>query len=122
MFMKNLIIPIATIFLLSGCTSADILRKPGEVSKQSQYAPQNEKSKSDDIGIMRYLNEGAAFVTEARREDAYKKMYNLCNGKYELVNEADSETTPTTFINETSTGFTAQTLSSTYTYIYFRCT
>ncbi|GGB45976.1 hypothetical protein K8B83_04900 [Shewanella inventionis] len=120
--MKYFIVPIATIIFLSGCTSADILRKPGEVSKQSQYAPQNETPKANNIGIMRYLNEGAEFVREARREDAYKKMYNLCNGKYELVDEADSETTPTTFINETSTGFTAQTLSSTYTYIYFRCT
>jgi hypothetical protein len=120
--MKSLILPVVVVIFLSGCTSADILRKPGEVTQQSKYSPENEKKADDSIGVMRYLNEGAPFVREARREDAYKKMYNLCNGKYELADETDSETTPTTFVTETKTGFTAQTLSSTYTYIYFRCT
>ena len=120
---KILAVLVTGIISLGGCTSADVLRKPGEVSSTSKYAPQNEQKKTNDIGVMRYLNEGASFVTEARREDAYKKMFKLCDGKYNIIAENSSETSPTTYTytKATNTGFTSQTVSSSYRYIHFQC-
>jgi len=37
--------------------------------------------------MVKYLNQGASFVIKARRDDAYKKMYKLCNGRYKIVSE-----------------------------------
>jgi len=111
---------IISLLSLTACTSADMLRTPGASPEKSKYAPQNESS-NNSVGVVRYLNEGASFVVDARREDAYKQMFNSCNGKYEIIAETDSESLPTTFINQTSTGYMAQTVSSTYRFIHFRC-
>ncbi|WP_199611550.1 hypothetical protein [Flocculibacter collagenilyticus] len=119
--MKKALISITYVALLAGCTSADVLRHPGEVAKTSKYAPQNERKTENNIGVMRYLNEGASFVREARREDAYKKMFTMCEGKYDIIAETDSETTPITYTSETNTGFVSQTVSSSYRYIHFKC-
>lgn len=119
--MKEILSSITCALVLSGCTSADIIRYPGEVAKTSQYAPQNEKRTSNNIGVMRYLNEGASIVRDARREDAYKKMFNLCNGRYEILAENESETSPLTYTSVTNTGFISQTVSSSYRFIHFKC-
>ncbi len=119
--MKKAFLSITCVSILVGCTSADVLRHPGDVTKTSKYAPQNEKQNDDNIGIMRYLNEGASFVKEARREDAYKKMFNMCDGKYEILVENSSETSPTILTTETYNGFVSQAVSSSYRYIHFKC-
>ncbi|QSX31993.1 hypothetical protein JYB87_09315 [Shewanella avicenniae] len=119
--MKKLLLSIPFIILVTGCTSANVVRVPGEISKASKYGPIDEKATVNDIGIVQYLNEGIDSVRDARREDAYKKMFKLCNGKYEIVGESNSETDPMTFVNKTYNGLVATTVSSTYKYIYFKC-
>jgi hypothetical protein len=51
----------------------------------SQYAPKNYKGK----GMIKYLNNGADSIIKERREDAFKNMYEKCNGKYSILNESD---------------------------------
>lgn len=119
--MKKAFLSITCASILVGCTSADVLRHPGDVAKTSKYAPQNEKKADNNIGVMRYLNEGASFVREARREDAYKKMFNMCDSKYEILAETSSETSPMILTTETNIGFMSQAVSSSYRYIHFKC-
>ena len=73
---------IITISFLFGCSASSVV-KPGN-SQHSKYAPQNE---SDRTGVIKYLNQGATFVRNSRREDAYKQMHSECGGRYNIVNE-----------------------------------
>ncbi|MEL7579632.1 hypothetical protein AADY36_09690 [Pseudoalteromonas sp. D15MCD-2] len=68
--------PLIAIFL-SGCVSSV---KP--LNDYGEYAPTN--ASSEEWFTVSYLAEGASFVQESRRKDAYKKMYEHCDGKYEL--------------------------------------
>lgn len=68
--------------LLGGC-AAEMVNRPGGTST-SEFAPINEKART---GIVRYLNDGADFVTARRREDAYQRMYEACDGPYSIVAE-----------------------------------
>lgn len=78
----NYSIFIVILFILSGCGAKNVV-KPGGKS-DSKYAPQNEASRN---GIVKYLNDGSSYIVKSRREDAYKIMYQNCNGKYNIVNE-----------------------------------
>lgn len=51
--------------------------------KSTPYAPVNEVHG----GTASYLDEGYKFVRVKRREDAYKKMHDYCQGPYKIVNE-----------------------------------
>jgi hypothetical protein len=68
--------------LLAGC-SAGKVNSSGPETKP--YAPSNNTADGD----VRYLNAGAKSVRDARRDDAYKKMYAHCGGPYEIVREED---------------------------------
>lgn len=67
---------------LVGCSASNVVKPEGK--SNSKYAPQNEAGIN---GIVKYLNKGGEFVKKTRRDDAYKKMYENCNGKYNIVNE-----------------------------------
>lgn len=54
-----------------------------KIGKPSKYAPANYQEK----GSIQYLNAGADLLIEKRREDAFKQMYEACNGEYEIVRE-----------------------------------
>lgn len=73
-------LPLVLLFLMS-CT-AQMVAPPGNT--KSKYAPANQSS---NRGIVKYSTEGASSVVAARREDAYKRMYNACGGKYIIVSE-----------------------------------
>lgn len=109
-------VPALIAAVLSGCSAGGIERSNDHNSK---FAPVN----AVDSGIMSisYLNQGASIVTNARREDAFEKMYNECSGKYELVDERGATTTGATYITETNTGAVASTSSYNYATFYFRC-
>jgi len=108
--IKIFICIIASISL--GCSATSVIQ-PGSSSK-SKYAPINEEVRT---GIIRYLNQGASFVRNSRREDAYKKMYNFCNGKYTILNEGiRSEGGVITPIGNSATFSDIQ-----YVYIEYRC-
>jgi len=79
LFKKSVFLCVSVF--LCGC-SASMVYNPS--TSVSQYAPINEKSRP---GMVKYLNEGAAFVRQARRDAAYKQMYDSCGGKYSIVSE-----------------------------------
>ena len=54
-------------------------------NNNSLYAPINEQDTKG--GLIKYLNQGADSVIEARREDAYMQMHSFCNGAYQIVSE-----------------------------------
>lgn len=69
---------------LTACSSSQVRT---EIPETSRYAPVNDQVN----GEVSYLNAGAKAVRNARREDAYKKMYEHCGGSYEIVREEDQE-------------------------------
>ena len=86
--------------ILAGC-SAGAVNTSGPETKP--YAPSNKTADGD----VRYLNAGAKSVRDARRDDAYRKMYEHCGGPYEIVREEDEA---------------APLMSGPYRRIWFRCT
>ncbi len=72
-------------------------------------------------GVVKYLDTGADFVIEKRRDDAMKKMSDYCGGSYKILKESyDSNWT----VYQTQiSGNTATTtpVSSQYLHLYFRC-
>ncbi len=71
--------------VVSGCVST-----AGQVKmRPSAYAPVNEQHS----GNITYCNAGAQSLRNARREDAYKKIFEACNatsGVYEIVREEEA--------------------------------
>jgi len=68
-------------------------------------------------GVVKYLNQGADAAVQARRDDAYRQMYDSCWGFYEIVAEGPR-----------SEGGTAAAIGGTvffddnnYWYIHFKC-
>lgn len=94
---------------------------PYAQKKKSQYAPINETVETRPIGITSYMNEGVSAVREARREDAYKKMFNACNGKYKILGESSSETGDFYYAQNMGSATYISNLSSSYVYIKFEC-
>lgn len=79
--MKKLLVFL--IFpLLTGCSAT----MESHLSKNTPYAPVNEING----GIVSYLNQGAQFVKDSRRKDAYKKMHDACQGDYKILSEGES--------------------------------
>lgn len=76
--MKTLFLAVM-MFALSGC-AAQMMRTSGE----SEYAPVNE----GNGGQVRYLAAGIPPVQRARREDAYRQMYEQCQGRYRILSES----------------------------------
>lgn len=64
--------------LVSGC-GAEMVSAPGRTGLA--YGPVNEGSRG---GVVRYLNQGASFVIQDRRQDAYAQMYEACRGRYRI--------------------------------------
>ena len=70
------------ILIFSGCSTTNVEQVPGSMA-HSKYAPVNSQ---EQYGVVSYLDKG--FSSAARREDAYKKMYEVCNGKYKIIRES----------------------------------
>lgn len=96
---------------LAGC-AATMVNSPG--GKRSKFGPMND---SERIGSVKYLNQGASFVIDSRREDAYKQMYLACHGKYVIVSEGPKAGDGV--INRF--GSSLITSSEEYWYINFKC-
>lgn len=74
--MKKIIVFVfssLTILIMVGCTAHSIT-----YSRSSKYGPKDGKK---SLGMVKYLNAGAGFIIENRRESAYKAMYEDCGGK-----------------------------------------
>ena len=70
--------------VVAACTASQVSTN---IPETGSYAPVNEGFD----GEVSYLNAGAKSVRNARREDAYKKMYEHCGGAYEIVREEDQQ-------------------------------
>lgn len=108
--MKALI--VIAMLMLSGCATASMVNFPGASGVAN--APSNEGRRP---GSIRYLNQGASFIINSRREDAYKQMSDACGGRYQIVSEGPQS--GGTSIMPMGTGFYAAT--SEYWYITFQC-
>lgn len=74
--MKRILVLVA--LMVVGC-GADMVNSPGRSGLA--YGPVNEAQRS---GVVRYLNQGADFVIQDRRQDAYAQMYKACDGRYRI--------------------------------------
>lgn len=99
---------ILAFLLLSSCSST--VTKDLTISK---FAPKDYQP----AGQVKYLNEGAKFIVESRREDAFKKMHEMCKGAYEIIHEGAENTSPSYHAGMNS----IYTTRSQYVYIDFKC-
>jgi len=111
--LTNVPLFVSLLFICAACT-AQMVNAPGGMS-DSPYAPVNEASRS---GVIKYLNGGADAVIKSRREDAYKKMYDACNGKYRIDAEGPREEGGVVMGISPSSSVYA---NSEYWYIQFSC-
>lgn len=113
-----------SVVTLSGClTTANLIKAPNQANTDSKYAPESEK-RANGIGVVNYLNEGISSIRKARREDAYKKAFEACDGKYKILDERSNYTDPMYITNQTSYSsdtYNTYSVQSEYRYIYFRC-
>lgn len=89
---------VLILFFLVSCGSTMITEPV-----TSEYAPEGYK----DVGTVRYSTSGLGFIVQQKRESAFRKMYEVCNGKYKIVNE------------EIMSG--KATSSKKYIYLHFQC-
>jgi hypothetical protein len=92
-----------------------MVNDPGATSAPSPYAPVNEQTRG---GLVSYLANGAGFVVRARREDAYRKMYRACGGRYRIDAEGPRAAGGTIIAAGPNA---AVMVPSTYWYIQFSC-
>lgn len=111
--IKLSVISTVFVFLFSGC-SAKVEHLPGSI-ETSKYAPVNAQ---EQYGMVSYRNAGISAVREARRENAYKEMYNTCNGKYKIINESNQNDGAVFISNNNGGGFMKNT---NRIYIKFIC-
>jgi hypothetical protein len=109
-----------TVFLvlLVGCGSATMVSSPGRSG--SAYAPVNEGQRP---GVVKYLNQGADFVIQNRREDAYKQMYASCRGPYRIDAEGPQVDGQTAMMIPGAPGVGSSVVvqNQEYWYIRFSC-
>jgi hypothetical protein len=74
------------IIFFTGCmmTSAKVEYAP---MVNDKYAPINA---NEQYGLISYVSDGADYIVEQRRKDAYKKMYEICHGRYKIVSVSNS--------------------------------
>lgn len=101
------------VVLQCGCSAQSVI-SPGATSA-SIYAPENE---GDRNGVVKYLAGGHASVVNARRDSAYKMMYESCNGKYKIINESLKSEGGSI----SAYGSSAFYSDTQYVYIEFMCT
>jgi hypothetical protein len=111
--MRLLIVSMCGV--LAGC-GATMVRS---ARTDSPYAPTNE----DHGGTVKYLSDGASFVVEGRRKDAYKQMYESCRGPYRIVEEhgASEGSATGVYVAPNATYGSAITAPINYEYITFQC-
>lgn len=93
------ILPLVVMALMSGCAARMV-----ETHGGSKYGPKNE----GPGGRVQYISTGLSGLVEARREDAYKQMFEACNGSYNIVREFDEP-------NGSVTSGSSQNLGGGYT-------
>jgi hypothetical protein len=70
------------------CT-ATMVNLPGGSAKRSAYAPVNEAAPM--AGLIKYSRQGAESALKARRQDAYRQMFDACAGSYRIEAEGPKQ-------------------------------
>lgn len=112
---KVLLVLLVSTGLLTGC-GMTLIKHPDQAATNSLYAPESERQ-SDGIGIVEVSLNGADMLIEDRRKKAYRKMYEVCAGKYKILDKEKWRSSP----SYTAIGNTLYSGSSKYEYIYFQC-
>lgn len=98
------------LLFLASCASATMVQEV----KNPKYAPKGYKQ----IGIVKYLNQGANSVIDSRREDAFKKMHDQCRSSdYKILREFTDEQGKSWSKDE----FGVSEYTSQYVYLEFQC-
>ena len=84
---------------------------PGVAS--SAYAPENESH----AGVVSYRVGTSSIVASIRREEAYKQMFNACEGHYRIVGETEDRNNFAAYSNN---GMTVGGMIGRH-YIQFEC-
>ena len=108
--MKAIFFYAATVAFVSGCV-AKIEKMPGSL-EHSKYAPTNA---SEQYGVVSYYEAHG----QTAREDAYKTMYEICNGDYKIIGEEIGGSNTTTITPIAGGGAIAS--NSAKVYIRFTC-
>lgn len=113
----KVILLIFNVLFLVGCSSGQIQSNTDHLSP---YAPVNVNESG--VHSVSYLDDGANFFRDARREDALKKMFEYCEGRYFLLNEQEKIVGGNQTIHQkTLDGYISTTLSSRYITFNFKC-
>jgi hypothetical protein len=105
-FMKLII--LFSLIVLASCGSTDVTKPT-----RSQYAPKDYRP----VGMVKYLNEGMDSMKASRKDDAFKKMSENCNGKYKVTSEGPGNEGGVAH----GTQGTAVWATSQYWYISYEC-
>ncbi len=81
----------------------------------SAYAPKGYKGR----GQMKYLNSGASFIVNSRRENAFKQMHEACGGDYSILGEGNRP--DGSIVSPNGFGGLNINQASEYVYIDFQC-
>jgi hypothetical protein len=103
---------ILSMCFLIGCASASYVINPDQKSglnRPEGYRP---------FGIVKYLNQGADFIINSRREDSFKKMAESCNNKYKILSEGEK---PDTSLIVMPVGNTWVASGFNYWYFIYEC-
>lgn len=111
--MNNKLPAILILCIITVGCSAKLISAPGAKSG-SAYAPINEQSLP---GVVRYSAQGIKPIVNSRREAAYKRMFETCNGKYNIL----GETYDTDGGVIVPVGNLAAYSARKYVYIHFEC-
>jgi hypothetical protein len=76
--MKSILL-IFLIFLTSCATKSIDVQKPTK--------PEHSPSDYNPKGVVKYYNQGNDSIIALRKEDAFKRMSENCNGKYKVLEE-----------------------------------
>lgn len=107
--MKLIFLPL--LFIFASCSSTMVQ----SVNDRPKFAPKNYQQ----VGIVKYLNNGADYVIGKRREHAFKQMYEACGGPdYKVTFEGTAQQGRSWNPNSFG-GFTE--MSSSYMFIEFLC-
>lgn len=105
--MKRLF--LLTTVLCSGCATSSWVTR--------EYQPYK-------AGAVKFLDAGADFIIESRRQDAMSKIQEFCGpDNYTILKESRDSSWDVYSINPgpMSGGYTATNASSPYLHIYFQC-
>lgn len=100
--------------VLAGCatTTAEMVSTP----QTGTYAP----TAGRDFGLVRYLADGSQADLDARQQDAYRQMHDVCGGHYRVLGKGSRS--QLNLSPAGPRGLRTMASSENYVYVKFVCT